>query len=306
VPEIGGTVFDVFLEVVLPVALVAVLGGIVGRWRGIVVGPVSALVFYLFSPALVFHSLATTQVSAGVSLRIVAVMVTTFIAMYIASTIWSIARKHEASLRAGFALGATTPNVGNMGLPVAQLAFGAPGLEIAVMNFVAGAVLTNSAGIAVASLAGESRAEALRAPFRYPSLYAAMAGVLVNVSGVDLPVAIEAPASSLAGAAVPTMLVVLGLQLQYAGGRDHLLDGVVANLARLLIAPGAAYLAATALGLDGVTRATLTVLAAMPTAVIAIILATEFKAQPAFVTRVVVTSTLACMLTLTVLITLVR
>ena len=63
---------------------------------------------------------------------------------------------------------------------------------------------------------------------------------------------------------------------------------------------------ATALGLDGYIRGTLVVLSAMPTAVIVTIMATEFKAQPAFVTRVVVTTTLACMLTLSVLISIVR
>jgi predicted permease len=44
----------------------------------------------------------------------------------------------------------------------------------------------------------------------------------------------------------------------------------------------------------------------MPTAVVATIVATEFAAQPAFVTRAVVTTTLTAMLSLTVLITLVR
>ena len=73
----------VFLEVVLPVALVAIAGGVVGRWRGIVVGPVSALVFYLFSPALVFHSMQTTQVSPDLGFKIVAVMLVTFAAMYV-------------------------------------------------------------------------------------------------------------------------------------------------------------------------------------------------------------------------------
>jgi predicted permease len=48
------------------------------------------------------------------------------------------------------------------------------------------------------------------------------------------------------------------------------------------------------------------VLAAKPTAVIATLVAVEFEAEPAFVTRAVVTSTVLSMLTLTVLITLVR
>ncbi|MSQ36317.1 MAG: AEC family transporter [Dehalococcoidia bacterium] len=296
----------VFLDVVLPVAIVAALGGAVGRWRAIPVAPVSALVFYLFSPALVFRSLADSALTLDVSLRIVAVMAGTFVAMYGVSALWSTFARHDAPLRAGFALAATTPNVGNMGLPVAQLAFGQAGLEIAVMNFVVGATLANSAGIAIASLAGGSPRAALVAPLRAPALWAAVAGVIVNVAGVSLPVAIDAPMRTLAGAAVPTMLAVLGLQLQQSIGMDRLLDTGVLNVARLLVAPAVAWGVASGTGLGGDARGTLVVLAAMPTAVITTIIATQFGAAPAFVTRAVVSSTLLCMLTLTPLITLVR
>lgn len=297
---------DVFLDVVLPVALVALAGGIVGRWRAVPVGPLSALVFYLFSPALVFHSLATTELSAGISARIIAVMLLTFAAMYTVATLWSSIARHDAPQRAAFALATTTPNGGNMGLPVALLAFGDAGFDIAVMNFVAGAVLANSAGIAIASMAGGSPLRALRAPFRYPVMYAAAAGAAVNAAGITLPVTFDAPIASLAGAAVPAMLVVLGLQLQSAVGMDHVTDTVMANAARLLVAPVAAWLAATAVGLSGSDRGTMVVLAAMPTAVITTIIATEFRVRPEFVTRVVVTSTAMSMLTLTVLISVVR
>jgi predicted permease len=193
-----------------------------------------------------------------------------------------------------------------MGLPVSQLAFGDAGLQVAVMNMVAGATLANSAGIAVASLAGGSRREALIAPFRYPVLYAAAAGIVLNTLDVSLPTTLAVPITSMAGAAVPTMLVVLGLQLADAAGLENLGDTFAVNLIRLIVSPAAAWLAASALGLDGLARNSMVVLAAMPTAVVATILATEFRAQPAFVTRVVVSSTLLSMLTLTVLIALLR
>ncbi|MFN8585696.1 MAG: AEC family transporter [Dehalococcoidia bacterium] len=297
---------DVFFDVVLPVALVAVVGGAVGRWQNVPVAPISVLVFYLFSPALVFHSLATTEVSASVSVRIVGVLLATYVATYTVATAWSLVARHDQSFRAAFALSVITPNLGNMGLPVAFLAFGQAGLDIAVMNFVAGAILTYTVGIFVASMASGTRVDALRAPFRYPVLYAAAAGVLVNALGVDLPTAVDAPAASLANAAVPAMLVVLGLQLRQAAGLDHLVDTVMVNATRFLVAPVSAWFAGTALGLRGDTRGTLVVLAAMPTAVVATILATEFRAAPAFVTRAVVTTTVTSMLTLTVLIALVR
>jgi predicted permease len=193
-----------------------------------------------------------------------------------------------------------------MGLPVAQLAFGDAGLQVAVLNFVGGSVMANSLGIAIASLAGGSARQALYAPLRFPVVYAAIAGVLVNGLNIELPVTIEAPARSLAAASVPVMLVVLGLQLQHAGGTEHVVDTFVVNVGRLLLAPVAALLACIALGVEGLNRDAMVVLTAMPTAVIAIIISTEFKANPAFVTRIVVTTTLASMLTLSLLIYLVK
>ncbi len=298
---------SVFLEVVLPVALIAILGALVGRWQSVPVRPISALVFYLFSPALVFHSLATTEVPGGQALRIVAVGVLMYLVMYVVATAWSLAFRHDRGLRAGFALAAVTPNVGNMGLPVALLAFGQAGFDVAVVNFVVGAVLAYSAGIVIASMVtGGGALAALQAPFRYPVVYAAIAGVLVNALALDLPLTIEAPVETLAAAAVPVMLVVLGLQLQGAAVIAEVRDTIAVNAGRLLIAPVLGWGVATLVGLDGVARDTMVVLAAMPTAVIATVVATEFNARPDFVTRSVVLSTLLSMVTATVLLTVVR
>ncbi len=299
-------VLSVFLEVVLPIAIVAILGALIGRWKSIPVQPVSTLVFYLFSPALVFHSLATTEVPGDEAARIVAVILVLYVAMYALAAAWSTAFRHGRPLRAAFALSAVTANGGNMGLPVALLAFGEAGFDVAVVNFVVGAVLAYSAGIVIASMAGGGASGAMLAPFRYPVVYAALAGVLVNVLALDLPVTIEAPVETMAGAAVPVMLVVLGLQLHGAARLTELRDTLAANAAKLLVSPLVAWGLITLVGLEGVTRDTLIVVSAMPTAVIATVVSTEFNARPDFVTRAVVLSTLLSMVTTTVLITVVR
>src|SRR5690606_26194320 len=107
-------------------------------------------------------------------------------------------------------------NQGNMGLPIAALAFGETGLRIAVVVFVTGVLLWSSAGIALASLArgAHSPRRAMLAPLRYPSIYAAVAGALVNATGVDLPTALSESTRTLGDASVPTMLVVLGMQFR--------------------------------------------------------------------------------------------
>ena len=297
---------SVFFEVIVPVMLIAALGGVLGRWRDVPAQPLSTIVFYLFTPALVFHSLSTTTLPAGTSMRVVGVALIVFAIGYVAATVWSSVARHEADLRAAFALSVTSQNAGNMGLPVALLAFGDVGFEIAVVHFVAISSLAATASVFVASMAGGSHLAALRAPFRYPALYAALAGLVVNGWDIDLPTTIEAPSATLAGAAVPAMLVVLGLQLQRGLGNESLIDTGAAVGLRLLIAPVVALLATFALGIDDIAQRVVIVLAGMPTAVFATILATEFATRPQFVTRAVVGSTLVSVATLTVLITLVR
>ena len=297
----------VFFDVILPVVLVAALAAALDRFRRVPPGPIATVVFFLFTPSLVFHSLSRTDLPADLSLRIVAAALVVFAIGYAAASAWSTLARHEPPLRAAFALAVTSQNAGNMGLPVTQLAFGEAGLEMAVVLFVTVATLGATASVVVASLAGGSARRALRAPFGYPALYAAVAGLAVNRWDVDLPTTIEAPIESLAAAAVPAMLVVLGLQLSRGlDVRGEVVDTAMTNALRLLLAPAVAVAATFALGMEGVPQRVVIVLSGMPTAVFATILATEFGAQPRFVTRAVVTSTLASVLTLTVLITLVR
>ncbi len=297
---------SVFFEVVLPVMLVAALGAVVGRWRRVPAEPLSAVVFFLFTPALVYHSMANSELAAGLSLKIAAVAVIIYVVGYAAASAWSMLVRHEPPQRSAFALAVTSLNTGNMGIAVALLAFGDVGVQVAVLTWVVNATLVTSAGIVIATLPSGSSKRALVAPFAYPALYAAALGFAANGLDVDLPVTIEAPIATLAGAAVPAMLVVLGLQLgRGLGDLGELADVGVASVLRLLLGPLVALGAALALGLEGVTRDVVIVLGGMPTAVIAIIVATEFDVRPQFVTRSVVTSTLASVVTLTVLLTLV-
>ena len=297
---------SVFFEVVLPVMLVAATGAIVGRWRSVPAEPLSAVVFLLFTPALVYDSLANSELAAGLSLRIVAVALIIFVVGYAAASLWSTLVRHEPRQRAAFALVVTSLNTGNMGIAVALLAFGELGVQVAVLTWVVNATLVTSVGIVIATLPSGSSRQALVKPFAYPALYAAVLGFLANGLDVELPVTIEAPIATLADAAVPAMLVVLGLQLgRGLGDLGELADSAAGLVLRLLLGPLVAVGAALALGLEGETQAAVIVLGGMPTAVIATIVATEFEVRPQFVTRSVVTTTLASVATLTVLLTLV-
>ncbi len=284
------------------------LGGFIGRRVGVPVHPLSGLTFRLFSPALIFHSLLTISITRDVAVRLVGVIAGVFLLVAFASFLISKVLGHDRPTLAAVALCSAVANSGNMGLPIAKLAFGDEGLRIAVVMYVANALLTYSVGITIASLGTNGTIkQAFVAPLKVPAIWAAAIALIINYNGWRLPAALEAVASTLAGASIPVMLVVLGLQvLERVAHTDGVRDVAVAVSLRLVGAPLAAWAATAAVGLNGITQRTLILTAGMPTAVMASVLAMQYQAKPAFVSRVVITSTLISIATLTVLVTILK
>jgi hypothetical protein len=102
------------------------------------------------------------------------------------------------------------------------------------------------------------------------------------------------------------MLLVLGMQFERGARPER--PGLVAAAAALVLlgTPVLGFLAAEALGLTGAARQAALVQSGMPSAVITTIVALEFDVAPAFVTAVVVATTLASPITVSVLIALLQ
>lgn len=298
---------NVLVDVVVPVMLVAALGGIVGRRLGLSVDTFSTAVFYLFSPALVFVSIAGVQVEAGDVGKLVFVAVTVFLANIAVALAWSWFRGSDPETRACAVVSGAIANQGNLGLPMARLAFGERGLQIAVVIMVIGVVLSSSVGITAGTVAkgGHTHLSALVAPFRYPSIYAAVAGLVVNVGDISLPVAIRDSVETLSDASIPCMLVVLGLSFAVPKP-DHLVEPLAVSANRLVVGPLLAWPLTAAVGLGGITASTSIMMAGMPTAVMTTIIVLQLGMRSELAVRAVVVSTLASIASLTVLITLLR
>lgn len=298
---------SVLVDVIVPVLLVAAVGGLVGRRVGLSVDTLSTAAFWLFSPALVFVSIAGVRVPAGDVGRMAVVAVLVFVANVVLALVWSRLRGLEPGARAAAVVSSAVPNQGNLGLPMAQLAFGQRGLQIGVLIWVIGVVLATSLGITAGTIAkgGHSHLSALAAPFRFPSIYAAIAGLAVNLGDVTLPVAIQESLDTLAVAAIPCMLLVLGLSF-HLPRPDHLVEPLAISVNRLVIGPLLAWPLAIAVGLDGISESTSIMMAGMPTAVMTTIIVLQLGLRTELAVRSVVVSTLASVASLTVLLTLLR
>jgi predicted permease len=297
---------NVFFNVIMPVFLVAVIAAGFQRWRKVEIGPISQISLYLLSPALIFTALVQQNIAASVSVKIVIATLLATVLILVTSVIMSAVLRHDRPMRSAFMLSTGFPNAGNMALPVLLLAFGDEGLAVGVIVFVTLAIMGQSLGIFIAASSQMDAMQSLKQIFKLPSVYAIAAAFTVRSIGIELPPAIFEPIKMLSNASIPVMLVVLGIQLAGEFRLERVFSLLTALVLRLLISVPLAYAATLLFGLDALAQSVVIIVYAMPVAVFTIILSTEFKTNPKFVTNAVVTSTLASMLTLTVVIPLVK
>ncbi len=105
----------------------------------------------------------------------------------------------------------------------------------------------------------------------------------------------------LADAMIPVMLFALGLQLLEQRKVSFSTDVLLASGIRLLLVPALAFVVALPFGLNSIENTAGILQAGMPTAILVAIISKENDIVPDFVTSVVVVSTLASLVTLTLL-----
>jgi predicted permease len=262
------------------------------------------VIFYLFSPCLVFQLLASSELERSAVLQIVGFAVVSSLLVGIITFIVARLMKFDRNTIVAVLLGTVFVNAGNYGLSLNGFTYGEEALAYASIYFVCSGTLTYTLGVAIASMGKASLKQSLINLLKFPTLYAVLVGILFNNTGWQLPISIERAVSTLADGAIPAMLVVVGIQLGNAKLEGRLSTLGVATVIRMLIAPLIAYGLSFLFMLEGPALQAGITQASMPTAVMTIVLATEFDVRPAFVSTVVAITTILSPVTLTPLIAL--
>ncbi|MDQ4078404.1 MAG: AEC family transporter [Chloroflexota bacterium] len=297
----------VVYNIIIPIFVIVGLAVLLG-WRFQPdVRTLSRLVIYLFGPFLVMSGLANSALQASEIGKLV--LATLLISLLFTLLGWVVAHlllRIDRQLESAFLLSVVLMNSGNYGLPLSEFAFGAAGLQRAIVIFVTMSVVTHSLGIYLASYGSASLRQSLRNIFSVPLLPAAFVGLLLNLEVIHFPLPLERVMVLLGQAAVPSMLVVLGLQLTRMQIRSRWDMIGLASFMRLVLSPLIAYGVAAMVGLSELSQQVVIVVASMPTAVITTVLATEFDSDAEFTTGVVAISTLSSAATLSILLYLLQ
>lgn len=283
------------VDVVLPVFAVILVGGLVGGWFRLDVRHVNRLALYAAVPALAFRAMAELALGEIPAARLLFAYAAFLLAAAAVAALVGV--RLSASARRALVGTSVLGNAANLNLPVALFAFGPAGLDRALILYVATALLVFTIGPGLLG-AAVSPGRALRTILAFPVLWATLAGLLVNAAGTSLPLAAGRAVDLLADAAIPMVLLTLGVQLARTGRHwpsRRAWAGVALKLgAGPLLAAGAGL----AVGLTGLDLAVLVLMGAMPTAVNAVMLAIEFGGDAEQVGDTVVAGTAVALVTL--------
>ena len=295
-------VASIFASDILPIFILAGVGFLLARRFRADVKTLSTVAFNALSPCLVFYQLVTAQISGAQSLRVAAFCVLLTIAIGLAARLTSLPLRLDRMTLSSFLLVAMFSNSGNYALPVVLFAFGKEALAFASVYFVTSAILIYTAGILVAASGRGSLRLALTRLFKVPALYAVIAAILVLSTHTTVPIVVLRPIGLLSDAAIPIMLLVLGMQLERAVIPKHPAAVGAAVVLSLVVAPLFAFGLSAVLGLTGAARQAAIIEASMPAAVVTTVLALEFDLDAGFSTSVVFFTTLLSPVTLVLLI----
>ncbi|WP_037886863.1 AEC family transporter [Streptomyces viridochromogenes] len=256
------------------IAVVIGVGYVIGRrgYLGVHGREVlTKLAFHVASPALLFTTLAQTDLSVIFSSRLLVTALSTAAAAGVFVAVGAVRRWGVGRTTIG-ALCSSYVNSGNLGIPIAVYVLGDASLVAPVLLFQL--VGVTPIALTILDLSGEGEKgplwRRLLTPLRNPIAVGSLAGVAVSAAGVEVPAPVLDPLTLIGGMSVPAVLLAFGISLcgSTMPGRGPDRQPVLLSVAlKSLGQPAAAWaLAAGVFGLRGAELLDVVVTSALPAA----------------------------------------
>lgn len=286
------------VSIILPIFALILLGWAIRRWGRLTDTfwhDLERLVYYVFFPALLFHSLSHGSIDLAAAWPMVAVgILFTLAGMGLgrfSKTLFSDPpRVYAAAFQCAFRFNSY------VGLAVAGALYGKAG--IAAIGLLMGFLvpMANLAAVSVLARHGEGRW--VRELLGNPLILSTLGGVVFGVAGLSVPALADGTLELLARASLPLGLIAVGAGLRLDAldhARGHLWYGTAV---KLLVLPAIAWGLSWPFGLTGIWRDTAILMAALPMSTVAYVLANRMGGDGQVSAAQVTLTTLLSMVTL--------
>jgi predicted permease len=266
-------------------------------------GPANRLVYYWAIPAMIFRSIYQgsfkTQFNPGVLLISMGCILAVFILAIILGFVAQIEKKQMGS----FIQSSFHGNLGYIGLAVSYYYLGDDGFVKA--GILAGFIMILQNFLAVVILYKYSSEDSLNGNIRSvfwgiianPVILAAMAGILVSLTELAIPLILDRSLDILSGMALPMALLLIGASLSFRMINQRIFPVFLSSGLKLMLLPGSALLLYRTLGQSVDHYLPALILLASPTATLVYVMAQETKNDTKLAVAVISTTTLISVFT---------
>jgi malate permease and related proteins len=290
------------LSVLFPIFFLVLTGFVFSRTLRSAIEPLTQFSLFVGTPALVMYALLQNPVPASELGRLL------LLTLLYTGILWALSEAVgrllglDEKLRRAFALAIVPMNVGNYGIPLSRLAFGPAADSYSVLVFVIFNIPLATWAIWIAAGGGASPWKGLKETLRIPIVHGTVLAFALAVLGVHLPGPLMKSLGMLGEAAIPLLMVILGMQLE----RTIILGDatgsmVTATLLRLVVSPFLAWGLTVVLGFTGLEQKVVILQTSTPAAVLPLLYALRFDCRPDWIASNLLVSTLASGVTLAIL-----
>ncbi|WP_438446439.1 AEC family transporter [Gorillibacterium sp. sgz5001074] len=299
----------ILLHNIIPLSIMIGLGAGLYRRFLLDIKTFSKLIFYLFTPVMIFKLLYESELSAVILFQIILFIVLFLGTLYAIAEVVLRFRKVEGGMKSAMRNSVLFYNSANYAIPLNQLVFAnnpfTMSVQLIVMVFQS--VLPNTYGIYAVNAHKSTLRETLRTIARMPVIYAVPLAVVLKELHIPIPQPLYEPVTYIANGYTALALLTLGVQLgQMKWQPDRLANIAWSNVLRLCVAPLLGFGIVWLLGIHGLMAQALVLSCAVPTSLASVLLAVEFDNEPDFASQAVFSSTVASIVTVTLVIYLIR
>lgn len=262
----------------------------------------TTVVYYLFLPAMVLEVLWRADIgikSLQYTMLGVASIAFAMLCIWLTGRLFRFDKRRLGAL----ILATSFPNVTYLGLPVLEQTFGHWARSVAIqIDLFATAPFVFTIGIMVAKHFGEDDSGRQRSVLSYlnaPPFWAALVAVILNLSGIAVPIWLDGVLQKLSAGVVPIMLFSLGLALSWHTVTYRNLPYVIPTiLIKMALMPLFALWFSGYLTLTGDYKAAAILETAMPSMVLGIVFCDRYRLDSALYAMTVTLTTTLSLFTL--------
>lgn len=268
------------VETIIPIIVMIIIGYALKRIDVLKAEHAMALnkiVINIAIPSLIFLAIYNIDLSilpviAPIPFVCILVGILSGLIAYIFATI----KKYPEKTRWSILLTSAMFNSGFMGYPIVLGVFGADGLVRAVFYDLGSMILFIAFGVLLLLIYGGKYTEILKRALIFPPLWAVALALFLNFINFDIGFIASNTLKYLSGAAIPLIMISLGLSLEFKGIKENIQAVFSVSIIKLFIAPAIAFLIVLALGISGLEKQVTIIEAAMPSAMLSLVLAITY------------------------------